>query len=212
MDLPETWNFTYSKLRAFENCPKAFHHRYVAKDVRDELGAAARHGTAVHAALEARVKTGETSDLTAPHEPVIGLLLATAPWQAEVEVAVDADWGAAAWSGSWLRGKIDLHAHNASTNRVVLLDWKTGKVREDKFELQVQAALLEPIYPGATFSGFYYWLKTQAPGMLYSLDVGAARRRVSALAAKVAASDPDPKPGPLCGYCPVTACRFWRPG
>jgi hypothetical protein len=96
-----------------------------------------------------------------------------------------------------------------ATDTAVLLDWKTGKVREDPFELEVQAVLFQAHEPIVEhLYGQYVWLREGRRGKLH--DVSDTKRtwaRIQALANEIENSRYDKTPGPLCNWCPVKDCE-----
>ena len=115
----------------------------------------------------------------------------------------------------WGRGKIDVPI--VVGNSAVILDWKTGKVWEDPFELQVQAVLLKAHHPGLQrIAGSYVWLNESRVGVTYALDPGAAWEKICGIMDDVGHREKmgvwEKKPGKLCGWCPVMNCEYNKSG
>jgi hypothetical protein len=98
----------------------------------------------------------------------------------------------------------------------ILIDHKTGKVREDPSELELHALLLRQAWPQLrTIKGWYNWLANNRMGSVHDLsDVDATWARLVRTqtsiedAYRLGAAAFPPKQGPLCGWCPVTHCEF----
>jgi hypothetical protein len=98
----------------------------------------------------------------------------------------------------------------------MLIDHKTGKVREDPSELELHALLLATHYPQLTaIKGWYNWLASDRMGSVHDLsDIEATWGRLVYTqtcienAHQLGANAFPPKQGPLCPYCPVMQCHF----
>jgi hypothetical protein len=114
-------------------------------------------------------------------------------------------------SDVWGRGKIDVPI--IVKDSAVLLDWKTGKVWEDPFELQVQAVLLNAHHPELNrIVGSYVWLNESRVGVIYDLtDTQKTWGKIHEIMAEVATCEInnkwEKKPGKLCAWCPVKSCE-----
>lgn len=220
---------TYSFYNAFENCPHKAYHVYVAKSVPYVETPEMKWGNDVHSAMEARIKHGsplpETMTSAEPVASQFHTMSKTVTVQVEQKLAVTAgglpcDF----WDDKvWFRGKLDctVMALKLSTS-AWLVDWKTGNVREEPFELETNALLLKVNHPTLeTIHGEYFWMKTGQNGLRYTLNShGQTFARLQALrseaegyfASGASAADAGrawPKrKNPLCGWCPVTSCEF----
>ena len=65
--------WSYSRIKAFEQCPKQFYHMKIAKDYKEPYTEAMRYGTELHA-------VAETSYVMA-HQYQIGSPFSEAPWK-----------------------------------------------------------------------------------------------------------------------------------
>lgn len=121
------------------------------------------------------------------------------------------------WDGStWLRGKLDAPVMSGTT--ALLLDWKTGKTREDPYELEVQALLLQAKYPDVkVIKGRYVWLKEGKLGEEHDCSntmetFNRVHETMDDVAHAIKMETFTKKPGPLCGWCPVTDCQHNKRG
>lgn len=200
-----------------ENCPHKAYRKYVARDLPSEPNTPElEHGIAVHKALERRITEG-----TRLPEDIVGVDKITAglDWlqrrgavvKAELALAIDAtgkplDF----WDKSgWLRGKLDAVAVGDRT--AMIFDWKTGKPREDTFELRLQALLLKGKFPQLeTIQGSYVWLRERRVGELH--DLSDTERTMNSVRMQLAEIERrgnvwPKRPNPLCGWCPVHDCE-----
>jgi hypothetical protein len=93
-----------------------------------------------------------------------------------------------------------------------LIDWKTGKVREEPFELEVQAFLLKAHRPRLEIiKGRFFWLKEKRLGDVHDLSdtertANSIRRQIGEIESRREREWPK-TPNPLCGWCRVTSCE-----
>lgn len=209
--------FSYTFLRDEANCPHKAYRLYVTRDLpKEPASPEMEHGITVHRVLESCVASGRSvpDDLAC-----VRPLMDQFEWIRQMGAAVKAELGLAIdeagksvdfWSrDAWLRGKLDAVA--IGKEFAFIIDWKTGKSREDPFELQVQALLLKAKYPTLKeIKGCYSWLKEQRQGEPH--DLSDTERTMHSVRAQIAEieqhSKPWPKrPNPLCGWCRVLDCE-----
>lgn len=212
---PEKWSYTF--LNNFDNCPRKAWHMYVAKDLPRVETAQMKWGNYVHKALEHRLTPHIQKPLPddcKAYEPFAAAFDGKQP-RAEWWMAVTKDWLSTTLPGdTWGQGKADVVLVGDDT--ILLFDWKTGKPREDPFELEVFGALAQA---QACWShakqvyGWYIWLGEMRVGKRHDLsDTGRTRARIAEMWNAVTVLDPEkewlPTPNPLCGWCPVRSCEF----
>lgn len=219
LSAPFSWS--YSKLDAFETCPKQYYHKQVAKDVPDVQGEAALYGDALHKAAAWRLKQKDYLG----HEAYREIL---EPWCSRIEsigglidveqkLAITKDFTPEEWFGKqvWMRGVADVVAVAPSGKVALAIDWKTGKVKEDSVQLALMAALVFAHYPSVLkIRTEFIWLKydasTREDFAREDMPAVWARvlPRVQALQAAHEATNFPAKPGGLCrSWCPVKACE-----
>lgn len=134
----------------------------------------------------------------------------------EQQLAVDRNWQLCEYydkSGViWGRSKADATVLSPDQTKAYLGDWKTGKPRENPFELQVQAVFLKARYPSLQeIHGQYHWLKEYRSGPIHNLsDFDATRNEIVRIYNMIlndwhAGHWPE-RPGHLCGWCDVLRC------
>lgn len=209
----------YTFYNQFENCPHKAWHIYVLKDIPYVETPEMQWGNDVHSAMEHRIKDGTPLPDTMKNAEAVGdmfrQIYTTLPVFVEYKLAMTAkgmpiDY----WSkDAWFRAKLDCCIFDVQRVHAWCIDWKTGNVREDPFELEIAALLLKVNRPNLiTIVGEYFWMKTGQNGLRYTLnrpDTTFARLqtlRTEAESYERAGEWPKRK-NPLCGWCPVTSCE-----
>ena len=205
---------SHTFLKEDDNCPRKAWHKYVAKDLPFEKPSPEMQmGIDVHAAVERELKREQEGDYWQWIEPIL-----RAPGIKHVEWSIAiAETGTAVdyWSPvAWLRGNIDVAI--VAPPVAMIVDWKTGKVREDPTELQTFALLLNAQYPSVeSITGAYVWLKDGTMGPLHQLgstegELNRIRNHWAMIKTRPVAQEWETTPNPLCGWCPVRSCPHWR--
>ena len=162
---------SHTALSCYATCPRQFYHKYVAKDAVREETPALRHGREVHDAIK------EAFDRSAPHHApesarkLVKHILAQGGFQSEWKIGATAEGAPCAFAapGVYFRGIPDVVL--VKGDEAVILDWKTGKVREDPSEIEGFACLVKAHMPFITqMSGFYVRLKSGELGAKHKLD------------------------------------------
>lgn len=211
---PTSWSYTF--LSNFENCPRKAWHMYVAKDLPFQETEQMKWGSRVHKAMELRLKERKPLEQEmAVYEPFAsafdGKNVMAEEW---FQINIKGEVTAAFAKDTWGKGKADVVVLSGDT--AAIFDWKTGKVREDPFELRVFGMLAKARWPGLRkITGHYVWLGDQKVGAKHDLtDTGATYAGIREIWSRVEALDAEtewlPTPNPLCGFCPVKKCEFNR--
>ena len=210
--------WSYSFLNDLANCPHRAFRKYVKRDLPKETSPELEEGIRVHKVAEDIINGREVSDPTARALEAYLFPLIQQGAKAEVKLGMTEDFRSAEFfskDGLWGRGKADVLVINPPAAFIV--DWKTGKVREDDRELRQLALLVRANYPEVVrISGCYVWLKEGRMGVVYDLsDVNRTYHGTVAQMARARsyaeAGDWPKIENPLCSYCPVTDCENWRP-
>jgi hypothetical protein len=204
--------WSYSFLNKFLQCPHEAWHRYVLKDVPYVETPQMKFGNEVHTAMEHRLKGKPLPKLLERYEFFIEPLKRYSV-QPEMKLGVNATGEPCSFFAPdvWGRGKIDVPI--IVKDSAVLLDWKTGKVWEDPFELEVQAVLLKAHYPELNrIVGSYVWLNESRVGVIYDLsNTKNTWDKINATMTYLKTCETlnrwEKKPGKLCAWCPVKSCE-----
>jgi hypothetical protein len=216
---PRAWS--HSALNSFETCPKRYFHLSVAKDVRDVKSEQQDWGQDVHTAMQNYFKKGTPFPLGMKQfEPLVEPL-ARLPGHPIVEqkLALDQQLQPCAWFADhvWVRAVVD--AAFIKGTRALLVDWKTGRRKDDDDQLALSAAMMFAQMPELeTVDSAFCWLQ-ERPAQAYVRTVFTRGnvpeiwdrflRRVAAYQEAHRTMNFPPQPGPFCRkYCPVKSCPY----
>jgi len=211
---------SFSFLNTWGICPHQAYRRYIAKDLpREPESPEMKYGNAVHDAIEQRIRgkkllpetMGAYEKWVAPLDKV--------HVEPEQKLGITASGRPCEFFADdvWLRGKLDA-PFLLSTDTAVLIDWKTGKPREEPLELEIGALLLQARRPEITkLIGFYVWLKEGRKGEQHDLSDTARTWHIVNEVMRVVGTSIErnhfpKKQGPLCSWCAVTDCQYNRRG
>lgn len=143
--------WSYSRLSAYEVCPRAFFYRYVEKRP-EPPSEAMKRGLAVHETLEDFVKATRAPRLPnflSHLRPQLMRYRAGVAYP-ELELAFDADWQRVDWFDRTvrLRVKIDLSTQLAE-RRFAVIDYKTGEPKPERHQDQLSLYVLGQYYADA---------------------------------------------------------------
>lgn len=218
MSKPFAWS--YSALTTFESCPKKYYHLNVAKDIKDGDNEWSGEGKQIHDALYKRIIKGTPLPLEFRHLEKIAKKFADTPGKkhGEIKQALTREFEPAGFfdDGVYIRSIIDLLI--VRDNKALVIDWKTGKVKDDFTQLSMSAAVLSQYMPEIEqFTIMYVWLKankvspmTFTREQLRGVWPDLIRRATAIEEARKTTSFPA-KPSGLCrGWCPVHTCPHWE--
>lgn len=220
MSEPNLVAWSYSRLNAYETCPRKFWNESVAKVYPFVPTDASSYGDDVHKAFKLYFRNGEALPLHLRQYDAQLKIIKAAPGQRIVEqqIALNAKWQQVEWyaKDAWLRVISDLTQHNGK--RAVTWDWKTGRPSEDFTQLRINAAVTFLLAPEIeTITMAYFWLKTKevAPMDIKRADASDVWAnilpRVQRYQEAHDQKDFPPRQNFLCrGYCPVKTCQFWE--
>lgn len=208
---PLVWTFTLLNCYR-EICPHQAAERFIYRRIPFVETDAMRWGNQVHVALEKRVGRGTPLPREMPYENIAAAFDGRDA-RVERRLGITRQGRACDFFGAdvWGRGKLDLHLVNGE--RALLFDYKTGREREDPFELHVQAVLLHAKYPQLKeIKGKYFWLKESKSGKLHDLSDTTATwneigRLVRLIERDMAAGSFEKREGPLCNWCECLSCE-----
>jgi len=217
--------WSHSALELYLSCPRKYYEAKVTKAWVEEFkGPAAEWGVAVHKAFERAVQFGSPMPPNMVQWSALAKKLAnlTGVIKVEQQIALDSDYQYVGWFDKTVRVRtiIDYGCYNLTTGNALLLDYKTGKRKNDDRQLALMAASIFELYPkiNKVVSG-YVWLKD---GQDLS-TVTFLREHKDKLWAMYLPTVADveqsmttgrwpEKPSGLCkGWCPVQDCKHWAP-
>jgi hypothetical protein len=213
-----TWSF--SSLKQFINCPRQYDEVKLKKNYEVKVSQQMQYGTDVHRALEEYVRDGvQLPTFYLKFKNVIDVLLEI-PGKRYVEykMAMREDKTTCGFlSGDyWVRGIVDLMIIDGDTAFIV--DYKTGSNKyPDVKQLRLMALMTFAHFPEVNVikSGLLFI----AHNSFISEDYTRSRidnywnSFLPDLARLKMASDTNvwvANPTPLCGWCPVKTCEFYK--
>lgn len=217
---PEGFSWSYTALKNFETCPRRYYSYNVAKDVKEPESEALIKGKRIHEAFDARVAKGvPLPPGMTMHEGLLARLArAKGEIRTEQRLALGSDLSPSKFFGrtAWFRAVLDYTNVNEAGDRIVVIDYKTGKPSEDMTQLQLAAvtvfahhtrarrvsvALAFVAYDQIERATFTREDTTE----IWSDVLPRVRRMVDARQSQ----NYPPKPGGLCKrWCAVTSCPF----
>lgn len=230
---PLPWS--HSSLSDFLNCPRAYYHKRIAKDVADPPNDAGLAGDYMHKAFEAYLKDGAPLSETYPEtirewpqgikppaayaDYLDALKASSGDLHVECKYAITKALTPCGFFAPdvWCRGIIDVLHINGDRARV--LDHKTGKRKQDGWQLKLCALLVFAHHPEVqSIKAGYLWLKDGAldtaeykreeEGFLWQEFAPRIVQYKVAFEKEVFVA----RPSGLCnGWCPVKECEFWKP-
>lgn len=208
---------SYSRLNVFEQCPARFDYQYVSKRVKDQPNEASAYGDRVHKTLEARGKgeliatDAETVDTTKRWGGLVDKVI-NAPGEKlfEHQMAVNDALEPVDWFAEDVRIRAIADVLVTHEDSAYVIDWKTGKVKNDPTQLQLFALMVFWHFPRInTVNTSFVWLKfkdvTKAKyERRYARAMwDAMSPRFAKVQSTVALGVFPTKPGPLCPWCPA---------
>lgn len=214
---------SHTFLRDWDNCPHKAYRRFIKKDLPKFVGTAeTKWGDEVHSAFEVRIKHGTAFPQGMEKFEAIAAPLVAAGARAEKMLGITEDGKSCDFFASnvWLRGKIDCTVTIRLPDYAAIFDWKSGKRREEKAELEVHGVLLKAWQPTIQkITAHYVWLQDNEVGRAYDVSNTEAKlaeiRSVMNTVRNCMEIENFPKrPNPLCGgawgSCPVEDCEHRR--
>ena len=215
---------TYSFYNQFENCPHKAFQLYVVRSIPYVETPEMKWGNDVHTAMENRIKYGAPLPDTMQAAEAIGAefhrMAQSLPVQVEYKLAMKRDGSACEYGdkSAFFRGKLDNVTMNEGRTFAWMLDWKTGNVREDPFELECGALLLKVNIPTLEqITAEYFWMKTGQNGLRYTFTnhVSTYQRIVNLereAQGYLASGEWPKRKNPLCPWCQVATCENFTGG
>jgi CRISPR/Cas system-associated exonuclease Cas4 (RecB family) len=212
------WSF--SSLKDFINCPKQYYHIKVAKDFEKKATHQMLYGTEVHKACEDYVRDG--TPLLKNYErfksQLDALLEIRGTKYCEHEMALTQDREPCAFDSDtrWVRGIVDLLIVDGADAYIV--DYKTGSNRyPDPKQLKLMALMTYAHFPEVQSikAGLLFVMHNTFVTEEYDRkDINKLWQNFLPELNRLQVAYENniwfPKAGPLCGWCPVNTCNFYR--
>ena len=212
------WSF--SSLKQFINCPKQYNEVKIKQNFPVKVSQQMQYGTEVHRALEEYVRDGTPLPefYTKFKKSVDALLEIPGERFIEYKMALRDDKTSCGFGDKdyWVRGIVDLMIIDGDTAFIV--DYKTGSTKyPDVKQLKLMALMTFSHFPEVKFikAGLLFI----AHNTFIAEDYKAEAKEsywlsfLPDLARLNLSSEKDVwpmNPTPLCGWCPVDTCQFYK--
>ncbi len=214
------WSF--SSIDVHETCPKKYYHLKVAKDFKDEDSAESEDGKIIHKVLHNRVIKGTPLPLQQRHMERMAAPFAAMKCEkaGEIKLCLNREFKCVDFfaKDAYVRGIIDLLLIPRPTHAIIV-DWKTGKVKDNFDQIELTAAMVLQLIPELeTFELVFAWVRHSkfTRKSITKADLPAIWKKYLDKAnaieqATLTSNFPAKKSGLCKGYCPVTSCPHWLP-
>ena len=196
-----------SSLETWTNCPRLWKAKYVEKIVPYVENPAAARGTEIHSTLEQAVKIG-TPPISVWTPPNLIESLHRQGAELERRMAVDGDGKPTGFDSDdvKLRGVMDVYL--PTSNRALVIDWKTGKVRPKKLQADAYTVFGKALLGQDADIVFRFVYVDQRQTVPLDRDDRSFERIFDLIAQVEADTEHLPQPGWLCRFCDFYACRY----
>lgn len=216
MSVLPPWSF--SMLEKFENCPRSAFHKYILKE-KEPSTPAIEEGNRVHKALEMRILHGTPLPEAYQNYEQFASSLCSGTVHAELKMGITRRILPSGFFAPDVWGRCAADVVRISGNSALVADWKTGKPREKELQVKICAMFLFKHFPHLTkVTGVNIWLKEMRIGEVYTFYKEKEAeywtdilKRVNAMEQALEKEYWPEKPSGLCGWCPVTTCRYNKP-
>ena len=212
--------WSYSSLKDFINCPKQYYEVKIAKSVTKKVTEQMLYGTEVHKAVEDYVRDGKPlAKHYAHYTPVLDeLLKIPGKRYPEYQMALKFDKTKCEFDAEdrWVRGIVDLLIVDGEDAFIV--DYKTGSNKyPDPKQLKLMALMTYAHFPDVVNikAGLLFITRNSFVPEEYArsgIDKLWAEFKADLIRLENAYENsfwPE-KPSGLCGWCPVSTCKFYK--
>lgn len=201
--------YSFSAISSWVNCPNAYYECYVLRKWYKETKETKR-GNLVHKELEDYILgVVDIPPDVRPCDDLLDVLRALPDVYVEAALAVDRDGLCVPYDSPdcVLRGKIDVLV--GMPDIMWVIDWKTGKRRDNTLQAAVYGVLVKGIVPNLPVKATFDYLDKGRDQAIHHSE--AAQKRVWELIKKIEEATEFPcKPSGLCGWCGVETCVHKR--
>ena len=211
-----TWS--HSSLKDYEGCPRRYHEVKVLKNFPFKDNQATLYGKEFHKAAEDYIK--EDKELPPQFEYSRATLDALKKKEGrklcELQMALTTDLKPCDWKSpdAWVRGIADLIIVDDENMTAWVVDYKTGNNKyPDREQLKLMSLMVFAHMPHIrkVNSALLFVVKDDMVRHAMTLDQAEAewwqyRERVARIEQAHDTNVWNPRPSPLCPWCPVTTC------
>lgn len=213
--------WSISTLKAYETCPRRYYEMNVLKNFQDKPSEAMTWGNEVHKAFENYIRDGTPFPIGMRQFTPIADAMKKQPGDKLVEqkLALSEVMSPTTWFGRnvWVRCVVDLAITNG--DKCVIVDWKTGKVKEDFDQLALMAAVMfNQAEELEQITAMFVWLQEEWPNNVSKVTYTREElpslwdrflKREETYQNAHTTNDFGPRPSGLCArYCAVSTCPY----
>lgn len=217
--------WSISALKGYEQCPRRYYEVQVIKNFSEKPSESMAWGDTLHKAFDKYLVSKEQLPIGMRQYAALLDWFRAQPGEKLVEqkLAISDQFQPTTWFGKnvWVRSIVDLACVNG--NRALLIDWKTGKVKEDFDQLALMAGVMfNHAEELEQITAMFVWLQEWDPAdpskafskATYTRDElpviwDRFLRREEVFQDAHRKTEFPPKPGGLCrSFCPVSTCPY----
>jgi len=219
--VPKSFSWSFSRLKAFEDCPRRYHETQVKKAWPEEPSAILQFGDDVHKAMAVALRTN--TPLPTKYKQFQQWIDKVQRTPGELLVEDECQWAITremkpcAWFAKdvWLRTVAD--AVKLDDDVALVVDWKTGKsLNGDPIQLMLTSLMAFLQFPKLKcVRSDFIWLQedTQTTQVLYRNEAATQWAnllpRVTRLENATRNDNFPPHPNRFCRrWCPVKSCEY----
>lgn len=212
-----TWS--HSSLKDYEGCARRYQEVKVLKNFPFVENEHTRYGTAFHKAAEDYIKDGTAiPEQFSFAKPTLDALIAKPGRKlCELQMALTTDLVPCDWKSkdAWVRGIADLIIVDDDNLTAWVIDYKTGNNKyPDREQLKLMSLMVFAHMPHIrkVNSALLFIVKDDLVRHSMTIDQAEAewwqyRERVARIEQAHDTNVWNPRPSPLCPWCPVTTCE-----
>lgn len=211
--------WSHSALKDYEGCPRRYQEVRVLKNYAFQETEATKYGTQLHLAAEEYIRDGKElpEQFAFIKDTLDALNKKPGRKLCEHKMALTQDLKPCDWKAKevWVRGIADLLIVDDDNLTAWVADYKTGNNRyPDREQLQLMALMVFAHFPHIrkVNAALLFVVKNDMVKASYTLDDAdpawwGYRERVARIEQAHAVDVWNPRPSPLCPWCPVTTCE-----
>lgn len=211
-----TWS--HSSLKDYEGCPKRYQETKVLKNYKFQETEATRYGTLLHEAAELYIRDGKPlpPEFSFIQDTLDALNAKPGRKLCEYKMGLTQNLEPCDFMAPnvWVRGIADLLIINDDNLTALVTDYKTGNNKyPDREQLRLMSLMVFKHFPHIrkVNSALLFVVKNDIVKVSMTVDEADAewwkyRERVARIEQAHETGVWNPKPSPLCPWCPVTTC------
>lgn len=211
--------WSHSSLKDYEGCPRRYYEVKVLKNYAFQETEATRYGLQFHTAAELYIKEGTPlpEHFLFIKDTLDALNSKPGRKVCEQQMALDVDLNPCGWKDEkvWVRGIADLLIIDDENLTAWVVDYKTGNNKyPDREQLKLMALMVFAHHPHIRKVNAALLFVVKNDMVKYSIVREDAekewwdyRERIARIEQAHATGVWNPRPTPLCPWCPVTTCE-----